>query len=227
MKRLLALVALVVAPLVAVTAAYAADAIIGCQQSHFNNDDMIVFPGQPGASHRHQYAGARSNNAFSTVQSMVASGSTCSDPRDTSGIWAPSWNAGYPLHPNRGVLLYYTFNGTHFPAGFKVIVRWESGHILFKCGPGSNPESRTPPTRCTSGMFVPVVELPRFYDGRLDSPDHISHTCYSRSGACSIPLPKLKVYWRLAVPPGANIDTNVSSGNYQSFHLDYVGTGAF
>lgn len=230
MRRTILLVALVLLPLVAITAtvALAADIIVGCKQSHFNNDDVIVFPNQPGASHRHQYAGARSNNAFSTVASMRASGTTCDRPADTAGYWAPSFNAGYPIHPNKGALFYYTFNGTQFPAGFRVIVRWTTpgNRILFKCGPGSNTETRTPPASCSSGMFVPVVSFPTFYDGRLDSPDHISHTCYSRSGACNIPLPKLKVYWRIAVPAGQPINSAVSSGDYTTFHLDFFSTGA-
>lgn len=229
MKRLLALVVLALVPaVVIVAAALGADLIIGCKQSHVNNDDLIVFPGQPGASHLHVYTGARSNNAFSTVSSMRASGTTCDNPRDLAGYWGPAFVAGYPIHPNRGALFYYTFNGKQFPAGFRVIVRWTTpgNRILFKCGPGSNPETRTPPSSCSSGMFVPVVTFPRFYDGRLDSPDHISHTCYARTGACSIELPKLKVYWRIAVPPGQPINSNVSSGDFTTFHLDFFSTGA-
>lgn len=228
MKRIIVLALLVLPLLVAVPIAFAADAIIGCKQSHFNNDDVIVFPGQPGASHRHQYAGARSNNAFSTVASMKASGSTCDRASDTAGYWAPSFNAGYPIHPNKGALFYYTFNGTQFPEGLKMIVRWTTpgNRVLFKCGPGSNTETRTPPSSCSSGMFVPVVTFPTWWDGRLDSPDHLSHMSYSRTSTHTRQLPKLKVYWRIAVPAGAPIDSNVSSGNYQTFHLDFFSTGA-
>ena len=226
MKRLFALVVLGLVPaLVIVAGALGADLIIGCKQSHINNDDMIVFPGQPGASHEHVYVGVRSNNAFSTIDSMRASGTTCDDPRDLNALWAPTFLAGYPIHPTRGALSYYTFNGTQFPRGFKVIVRWSSGHVVFKCGPGSNTETRVPPPKCDSGMAVPVVDFPRFYDGRLDSPDHMSHACWVRTGACSIPLPKLKVYWRIKVPAGAPIDWRFSSGDYTTFHLDYVATG--
>lgn len=228
MKRLLAFLALVAVPvLVMVTAAFAADAIIGCKQSHFNNDDVIVFPGQPGASHRHQYVGARSNNAFSTVATMKASGTTCDRSTDTAGLWAPAFLAGYPIHPSKGSLSYYTFNGTQFPEGLKMIVRWTTpgNRILFKCGPGSNTETRTPPASCGSGMLVPVITFPTWWDGRLDSPDHLSHMSYSRDATHTRQLPKLKVYWRIAVPSGAPINSNVSSGDYTTFHLDYLATG--
>lgn len=227
MRRLTVLLIALVPALVIVATALGADLIVGCKQSHFNNDDVIVFPGQPGASHRHQYAGARSNNAFSTVSSMIASGTTCDRASDTAGYWAPSFNAGYPIHPTRGALFYYTFNGTQFPAGLKMIVRWSTpgNRILFKCGPGSGTETRTPPARCDSGMFVPVVTFPTWWDGRLDSPDHLSHMSYSQTSTHTRRLPKLKVYWRIAVPPGASIDSSVSSGSYQSFHLDFLSTG--
>lgn len=226
MKRL-SLLLLILPALVIVASALAADAIIGCKQSHFNNDDVIVFPGQPGASHRHQYAGARSVNAFSTVQSMIASGTTCDRASDTAGYWAPSFNAGYPIHPSKGALFYYTFNGTQFPAGLKMIVRWSTpgNRVLFKCGPGSNPETRTPPASCSSGMFVPVVSFPTWWDGRLDSSDHLSHMSYSQTSTHTRRVPKLKVYWRIAVPPGAPINTALSSGDYTTFHLDFFSTG--
>lgn len=229
MRKLLAAIVLVLVPagtLVAV--ALGADIIIGCKQSHTNFDDVIVFPGQPGASHQHVYAGARSNNAFSTVTSMRASGTTCDDPRDLAGYWGPTFVAGYPIHPSKGALFYYTFNGTRgFPAGLRMIVRWTTpgNRILFKCGPGSNTETRTPPSSCSSGMFVPVVSFPMWWDGRLDSPDHLSHMSYSRDSTHTQQLPKLKVYWRIAVPAGAPINSNVSSGDYTTFHLDFFSTG--
>ena len=226
MRRLLIL-ALVAVPLIVVASAYAADVIIGCKQSHINNDDMIVFPGQPGASHQHVYAGARQNNAFSTWQTLKASGTTCDRASDTAGYWAPTFTAGYPIHPSKGALFYYTFNGTQFPEGLKMIVRWTTpgNRVLFKCGPGSNTETRTPPASCSSGMLVPVVTFPTWWDGRLDSPDHLSHMSYSQTSTHNRRLPKLKVYWRIAVPAGAPINSNLSSGNYQTFHLDFVSTG--
>jgi hypothetical protein len=226
-KRLAILIALVLPALIVIPLAFGADLIIGCKESHRNNDDPIVFPGQPGASHLHVYVGARSVNAFSTVASMRASGTTCDDPRDLAGYWGPASSAGYPIHPTKGALFYYTFNGRQFPAGFRVIVRWTTpgNRILFKCGPGSNTETRVPPPSCGSGMAVPVVTFPRYYDGRLDSPDHISHTCYARTGACNIELPKLKVYWRIKVPAGGPINWNFSSGDYTTFHLDFFSTG--
>ena len=196
--------------------------ITTCSFSHTNTDDVIVFPNQPGASHNHTYVGARSNNAFSTVASMQASGTTCGMKGDTSGYWEPTSN--YPIHSSKGFLFYYTgsANVRAFPPGLRMIVRHSGGHIRFKCGPGSNPETLAPPTSCSSGMLVMVVEFPRYWNGRdLDSADHISHMSYSRSSAYPVELPRIKAYARHAVPAGQPINLQLSSGNYSTYHMDF------
>ena len=226
MKRLLVLLAaFVIVPLVIVAAAMSANWIVGCQMSHQNNDDMIMFPAQPGLSHRHVYVGARSNDAFSTTQSMQASGTTCGTPGDTAGYWRPTWLAGYNVHPSKGWLAYYAFgaNAVSFPQGLKMIVRWSSGRIMYKCGPGSASETRSPPSSCGSGMLVPVITFPRYWNGRdLDSPDHISHMSYSRDTAHPVEVPQVKVYARTAVPAGQQLDLRLSSGDYTTDHMDFV-----
>ena len=50
---------------------------IGCAFSHRNNDDAVVFPGQPGKSHSHTYIGNRSVTAATTPASLVGGLSTC------------------------------------------------------------------------------------------------------------------------------------------------------
>lgn len=225
MKRILVLLLLL--PLVGIvaTVALGANWIVGCTESHRNNDDLIVFPGQSGASHQHVYVGARSNNAFSTVSSMQASGTTCGTPGDTAGYWAPAFSAGYKIHPSKGALIYYAFGSgaRAFPSGLRMIVRWSTpgNRVLFKCGPGSGTELRTPPASCSSGMLVPVVTFPRWWNGQLDSPDHLSHMSYSRTSTHSIELPQIKIYWRTEVPAGAAINSNLSSGDYTTFHIDF------
>src|SRR5262245_37379502 len=59
--------------------------ITTCAYSHSNEDDAIVFPGQPGAAHLHDYAGARTTNAFSTADSLDAGATSCALPGDTTG----------------------------------------------------------------------------------------------------------------------------------------------
>lgn len=216
------LILLVLPVLVVVSIASAANWITTCSFSHTNNDDVIVFPRLPGASHNHTYVGARSNNAFSTVASMQASGTTCGMAGDTSGYWEPT--PSYPIHSSKGFLFYYTgsSNVRAFPPGLRMIVRWTGGHIRFKCGPGSNTETLAPPASCSSGMVVTVTDFPRYWNGRdLDSPDHLSHMSYSRDAAHPIELPRIKAYGRHAVPAGQPINFTFSSGNYTTYHLDF------
>ena len=51
--------------------------IESCRYSHQAPDDPIVFPGQPGLSHLHTFAGNTSTNAFSSFGSLRSSGTTC------------------------------------------------------------------------------------------------------------------------------------------------------
>ena len=60
-----------------------------CRTSHIAPDDPIVHPGRPGASHLHVFSGAWSTNAFTTPESLVASGTTCDPHEDTGAYWTP------------------------------------------------------------------------------------------------------------------------------------------
>lgn len=50
-----------------------------CRSSHRAGNDPIVFPGQTGASHIHEFFGNRTTNANSTVETLRAGATTC-DP---------------------------------------------------------------------------------------------------------------------------------------------------
>src|SRR6185369_4163416 len=64
--------------------------VLRCPYSHSLPDDPIVFPGQPGVSHLHDFLGNTSTDAFSTYGSMTLSSATTTCPPttgDTSGYW--------------------------------------------------------------------------------------------------------------------------------------------
>ena len=63
--------------------------VVTCRYSHTAQDDPIVYPGQPGASHSHDFFGNESTNAGSTYQTMVEGTSNCGVGRDTAGYWIP------------------------------------------------------------------------------------------------------------------------------------------
>ena len=198
--------------------------ITSCAYSHSNNDDPIVHPGEPGAAHLHDFVGAKDTDAFSTPDSMQASGSSCAMPGDTSGYWVPAlYRDGIRVLPNapqnRAALFYYRRQGSSapfrpIPRGLKIIVGnanatspgqnegLASGKIIFKCGPGSGTNLPNPPPSCTSGLMVISMTFPNCWDGKnLDSPDHKSHMKYPPCTASHpIPIPRVESFWRYPVP---------------------------
>lgn len=101
---------------------------VRCASFHTNNDDPIVFPGQLGAAHKHQYTGSSTTNANSTYASMRASTSRCPFPPDTAGYWWPALQTatGTPVFPSFSFFYYRSwadqpFVNRAFPAGLKVI----------------------------------------------------------------------------------------------------------
>ncbi|WP_030614281.1 DUF1996 domain-containing protein [Streptomyces sclerotialus] len=59
------------------------------EEGHFNSDNVIVTPGvSNGAHHTHDYVGNESTDAFSTDESLAASGTTC-DNGDLSTYYWP------------------------------------------------------------------------------------------------------------------------------------------
>jgi hypothetical protein len=66
-----------------------------CHHSHYLADDPIVFPGQPGATHLHDFLGNGTIDAFSTYDSLIAASnpwnSTCApNTADTAAYWFPA-----------------------------------------------------------------------------------------------------------------------------------------
>ena len=182
--------------------------ITSCAFSHSNNDDPIVYPGQPGQAHLHDFTGARTTDAFSTFSSLLAGGTSCAMPDDKSAYWVPRMyihNGAVSLPPRgsgaKNALFYYRKKGTSgavtpFPPGLKIIVGnanaqspaqntdLAAGRIIFKCGPGSGTDLPAPPGQCGSGLMVVSLTFPNCWNGRdLDSPDHKSHMKYPPCGS--------------------------------------------
>ena len=83
-----------------------------CTAGQVLPDDPIVFPGQPGKSHLHQFYGNEAANAFSTYASLRAGGqSTCNRgpfAANRSAYWMPAMldGAGNVVKPGF-VSIYY------------------------------------------------------------------------------------------------------------------------
>ena len=62
-----------------------------CSASHEAYDDPIVYPGQPGKSHLHEFFGNSLTNASSTYQSLRTTGdSSCLNAANRSAYWMPA-----------------------------------------------------------------------------------------------------------------------------------------
>jgi len=62
-----------------------------CNAGQLLKDDPIVYPGQPGKSHLHQFYGNTGANANSTYDSLRSSGSSsCMSPLNRSAYWMPA-----------------------------------------------------------------------------------------------------------------------------------------
>lgn len=250
MKRTsLLLIAVTVFMVIPIAALAAPGWIVSCSYSHSNNDDPIVFPGQPGASHLHEYAGARTTNNASTPDSMRAGATSCAIPGDHAGYWLPGlYKNGVLLHPlgsgTKNALFYYREiapgNGTAqtIPDGLKMIIGnahatspAESpgiarGDIVFKCGPGSTTNLMRPPTQCSSGIMVVSLRFPNCWDGRnLDSADHKSHMAYPSGGRCPathpVNIPRVESFFRYNVGTGPIGTITFDSGPYYTVHMDF------
>jgi hypothetical protein len=211
---------------------------VGCNFSHQNNDDPIVFPRQRGRSHHHTFFGNTSTDAFSTPASLRAAGTTCDIEQDTAAYWVPTLHDDRgPVRPT-GATVYYvrrTFEPVRpFPAGLKMIAgdaaarRPQDRRVTsWSCGRFGGEASSTVPT-CEAGRRSSLrlqVNFPNCWDGRnLDSAEHRRHMAYSARGACpashpvEVPAISLVVRYPVAGGPGAQL----ASGGQLSGHADFV-----
>ncbi len=189
---------------------------VHCGPSHNANDDPIVFPNQPGASHHHQFFGNTTTNASpSSVSPMDPT--TCDIAGDKSAYWVPVYTKSGKMVTPKRTLVYYR-GGSHrdptkikpFPAGLrmvigkanatsplpKTVVNWENGTTL-------------------------VIRFPDCWNGKaLDSPDHYSHMAYTTRGFCPsthpVPVPLLEMRFNYNTTGGM-----LASGPLYTAHADF------
>lgn len=212
-----------------------------CSLSHRSSDDPIVYPGQPGAAHSHDFTGAWSTDAFSTLRTLRGSGTTCDVPGDTAAYWTPTLydSAGQPIEGK--TFAYFMGEGKAretirpAPAGLRIVADM-SAHPAsgWHCGDADpkrlgGTRSKTSIPTCPNGVSTLLqakVVFPDCWDGKhLDSPDHRSHMAYAnkathrcpRSHPVPVPLLNLKTKYQSFGGPGLRI----SSGGPETFHADF------
>jgi hypothetical protein len=213
--------------------------VSSCRFSHRLMDDPIVFPRRPGASHDHTFVGNTTTNAFSTLRSLLAGGTTCRRAGETAAYWVPTLLVNGQAVEPRGATIYYrrrTLDSLRtFPRGLRMIAgdshaaAPQNLRVTFwNCGAmGGVPPSADVPT-CPDGRATSLrlhVNFPNCWDGRsLDSANHQSHMAYAMRGRCPsthpVAVPSISLIFRYPIAGGPAV--SLSSGGDYSAHADFV-----
>ncbi len=208
---------------------------IVCSFSHRNNDDPIVYPGQPGRSHNHTYIGNTSVHAFTTPATLSGGETTCELEGDASTYWVPTLYVGTePIIPLAGIVYYikHTYqkveslpeglkmvagNAAATKAQSKIVGAWSCGGIGGKLRVSVLPQCRV------DQALELRIHFPNCWNGKtLDSPDHKRHMAYSVNSVCPqshpVPLPTIALVLVYdSVPKRARL----ASGKF-GLHADFM-----
>jgi hypothetical protein len=210
-----------------------------CTFSHRAADDPIVKPGQPGASHSHDFFGNVTTNAFSNLKRLKAGGTTCMNQLDRSGYWVPSLFVDGALVDPTFTNVYYQSAGKPvkrikpIPKGLKVVagdstamVPQSKKIVSWDCSAADTtvPNQASIPT-CPQPTLTVHVNFPDCWNGiNLDSADHKSHLAYHNAdGTCPagfpVPIPRVRV--NVHYPTVGGPTAELSSIGQLSGHADF------
>lgn len=197
---------------------------VTCNWSHTLADDPIVHPGEPGASHSHEFFGNTTTDAFSTTASLAAAPTTCNNPADHAGYWQPTLlEDGQRVQPSR-MTAYYRLGGKDgwiypLPTGLRIV----SDHSNWQC----NDAPVATPDGCVGRLTLRITFPDCWAAWHLDSPDHRSHMAYSTdAGPANVcpdafpgQEPALSTYTSFPTHGGT---VTLSSGGPETAHGDFV-----
>lgn len=151
-----------------------------CYTTKYNWDDPIVYPGQPGKSHLHVFAGNDGIDAFSTLTSLRAGGSTCRGGTiNQTSYWQPAMidTRTAKLIPARTSILYYKtavysdpLLTKPFPEGFKMVAGDPTATGPVQYGPASFSCSGNQVGNDNSFPYVPDPRGPHTIPSMADCP---------------------------------------------------------
>ena len=243
LSALFALVALAtsVVPLSAPPAFASARFHIECPFHHYNEDDPIVYPRQPGASHLHAYFGNKSTNAFSTYRSLRNARTNCGHRGDKGAYWIPGVYKNGSLV--RAVDADFYYRGVTsplsairpFPPALRIVAGnsratgLQSTHVIAWSCAGSSGTGRATMRDCGGSLVKVLIKFPSCWDGvHKDSSDHKSHMHYSiRKGGgrrgCprSHPVPVPELTYSITLPFHDGTNVQLSSGPFYTMHGDF------
>jgi hypothetical protein len=210
---------------------------VECRFSHSAPDDPIVFPGEPGASHQHDFFGATATDAHSDVDALLAGDTTCDTRADTAAYWAPSlYDGDDRLRPISSTAYYRAAPGVDpsdvepFPTGLMMIggdstsTEAQDPEVVgWACTVEARPQ--VSPPDCRGGVLMQIV-FPDCWDGEhLDSADHVSHVARSTASGCPgshpVAMPQLEFHVNYPLPDDLS-DLRLASGSLLTGHADFV-----
>lgn len=213
--------------------------VVECGFSHSGEDDPIVHPGEPGASHLHVFFGNTKVDAYTTVASLALNGTTCDQQLDRAAYWAPALlRNDTMITPVKSTAYYRPGIGVDpatvqpFPTGM-MMVAGNAGAtkpqplsiVAWTCGTGI--ERNVLPPECTTDRNLRLlITFPDCWDGvHLDSSDHHTHIAYSSKGECPpgypVAIPQLQ--FSVEYPAsGPTVGLELSSGGLVSGHADFM-----
>jgi len=208
---------------------------LACGMSHRNNDDAIVFAGQPGKSHNHTYIGNRRVDASTTPETLLAGATTCESEADSSTYWFPTlYVAGEPVHPLTAIVYYVkrtTSPVAPLPAGLMMVAgnaeaksRQPKGIAAWSCGGVGGLPRYVAVSSCASDQLLQLqINFPNCWNGKtLDSADHRRHMAYAKRGACPASHPaSLPTIALIVLYPPMPAQAQVSSGRFGA-HADFM-----
>jgi hypothetical protein len=218
---------------------------IHCELAHRAQDDPIVFPGQPGAAHEHDFFANRSTDAGSKRRTMLDRRSTCGLSLDTAGYWAPTLldADGNPV-AIREVLIYYRSDGAvvePFPKNLKILAGGDTTNppapsraqhsLSWACG-DTAPYTESPPDCSGSGYPVTAhIHFPDCWNGvKTDSTDHRAHMVYGTpdcpAGYVQVPRLRMHIKYETMDADGFMLssDIQLQQPSGHTLHADFWNT---
>jgi PKD repeat protein len=226
-----------VSPTSAPTSAGFAEFVAFCPFSHQLADDPIVFPGQPGQAHIHSFFGSTVTDAHSSVEVLLAGGTTCDPPVDRSAYWVPTlFENGIPIYPEQATFYYFVGNDARtqirpYPVGLRIIAGSGSrtgpadgpSHYKWSCR-GASDSSTGDFVICPAGHELEMLlNFPDCWNGSdLDRSDHQSHMAYSAGGQCPVthPVPVPQLQFKLRYPTSGGTGLTLAVGGGEHAHTD-------
>ena len=207
--------------------------VVTCGRSHSSNDDPIVHPGHPGASHRHDFFGNVTTAAGSNATTLAPGPTTCNESGDNAAYWLPAlrgpgWAPRMRAYYSAGSLDPSTI--VPYPTGLELIAGSPSSRrspgvevVAFSCGRGvDDPGWGALPHYCPGSTTV-RLSFPQCWDGvRLEAPGNavapIGGKCPSTH---PIALPLLRLVVSTAEPVSPS-DFVSSAGGANRLHADFL-----